>query len=411
MAKKQKKATPERTLTKRQLSKWQRQVKIRKIVIIAAIAFLAGILIWVGIGYYKDRIEPWQEVVITVDGTSFTMGYYVKTLDVYTAGMNSTVVYLYRDYFTGLAADAIIEGELLRQGAKSLGIEVTDGEIDAALEARGLPDDRAYRDMVSAILLQEELNEHFDSQLPDTMEQANIQIMLVESQEVADEVIGKVEAGSNFTALVGEFSCNSSVEGDLGWLPRELMPNRLVADVAFNVTLDEIKPVYDETATKSVGYWLIEVTEKEGNKINARAMLLGSEEEADRIRAELISGGNFSALAANYSRHESKTKGGKLDGLERGDIGSSVFDLFAFSMPLNEVSEPVKDESVRTAAGYWLIRVIDRGERELGEQTREDLVSKQVIGLSQEWKENSTIENLLNAARKTWAINEVLRGR
>jgi len=413
LAKKQKKVTPERTPTKHQLSKWQRQMRIRRIVIIAAVVFLAGILSWVGIETYKDyKSDPLRQVVIEVNGVPFNMEYFVKTLDIYTQGMNSTVISQWGDYFADMVADNIIDAELLKQGAKeNLRIEVTTEEIDAKLKEYELPNDRVYRDIIRYDLLQEKLNEYFGSQLPDTMEQAHAQVMLLESQEVVDEVITKVEAGGNFTALAEEFSCNSSVEGDLGWLPEELMPNTSIANAAFNLTPGEISsPICDETATKNVGYWLIEVTDAQNETINAQVMLLTSEAKAEQVEAELAAGGNFSALAGNYSQHESKTNGGKLDGLEPGDMGSNAFDQVAFNITANEVSEPVKDESVQTTGGYWLVKVIDRGDHELEEKVKGELIDKHFNDWREEWTNESTIETYLDADKKSWAINKVLAG-
>jgi len=414
LAKKQKKATSDRVPTKHQLSKWQRQMRIRRIVIIAAVVFLVGISSYVGYGYYKGyKSDPLREVVIEVNGVNFTMEYYVKMLDAYTAGMNSTLISYYGNYIASMVADDIINAELTRQGAKSLNITVTTGEIDARLNEAQWPDNEAYRDMVRAVLLQEKLKEeYFGAGLNDTMEQADVQVMLVESQEVADEVITKVEAGSNFTALVEEFSCNFSIEGDLGWLPEELMPNTLIANAAFNLTLREIsQPIYDETAIKDVGYWLIEVTDKQDDEIKARAMLLGSEAEAEQVKAELATGGNFTSLAEKYSQHESKTKGGELGLLKRGDMGSNAFDQVAFNITANQVSEPVKDESVQTTGGYWLVKVVDRGDHELEEKVKEGLIDKHFNDWFEEWTGNSTIENLLDASKISWAVSKVLQGR
>jgi len=411
LAKKQKKATPERVPTKHQLSKWQRQMKIRRIVIIAAVVFLAGILSWVGYGYYKDyKSDPLREVVLEVNGAPFTMEYYVNMLDAYTKSMNYTTIYNYGDYIANMVADNIINAELLRQGAEDLDIEVTAEEIDAKLEEYELPNDRVYRDIISADLLQEKLQEYFDSQLPDTMEQAHVQVMLVESEDIAGEVITEIEAGGNFTVLAEEFSCNSTVEGDLGWLPRELMPNTLIADAAFNLTSGEIKTIYDETATKDVGYWLIEVTDKQDDEIKVRAMLLGSETEAEHVKAELVSR-NFSSLAKEYSQHESRDEGGELGWLKQGGMGSEAFDQVAFNIPVDEVSEPVKDESVQTTGGYWLVKVIDRGMHQLETEVREGLRDKHLNGWFEEWKEDSTIENLLDEEKKSWAVDRVLEGR
>ncbi|HEY4712500.1 MAG TPA: peptidylprolyl isomerase [Dehalococcoidia bacterium] len=321
MAKKQKKTTPERAPTKHQLSKWQRQMKIRRILIIAAIVFFVGIGSWVGYESYADyraSTAAWREVVIEVNGVPFAMEYFVEMLDIYTKDMDSQLLTQWAEYIGGMVADEVIKAELVKQGAKNLGIEVTPGEIDVGLTEREWPNERVYRDIVCAALLQGKLEAYFGSNLTDTMEQAHVQVTLVESEEVAGEVITKVEAGGNFTALAEEYSRNSTVKGDLGWLPRELMPNTLIADVAFNLTPGEIsQPIYDETAI------------------------------------------------TNNS----------------------------------------------TTGGYWLVKVVDRGERALENETKEDLVAKYLNDWLKEWREDSTIENLLDKAKKTWAISEVLKGR
>jgi len=420
-------------------------MKIRRIVIIAAVVFLAGILSWVGYEYYKDyKSDPMREVVIEVNGVPFNMEYYVNTLDIYVKTYISNTVNTYLDFYmqaynytsqqaiqeltsnaiselsqntdniadmiTGQVADDIVNAELLRQGAKEeLGIEVTADEIDAGLEAREWPNERAYRDIVSAALLQEKVAEHFDPGLNATMEQAHVQVMLVEGTDIADEVISRVATGGNFTALTDEFSCNSTVEGDLGWLPKVLMPNTLIADAAFNLTPGEtIHRIYDKTAIKDIGYWLIEVTGTQNATIDALVMLLGSQAEAEQVKAALAAGGDFNTLAENHSQHESKTDGGKLDGLKRGDMGSIAFDGVAFNLTVNKVSEPVKDESVQTFGGYWLVQVLDRGNHELGEEVRQKLINKRLNDWLEEQSEKSTIETYLDAEKQEWAMNHVL---
>ncbi len=319
MAKKQRKTTPERAPTKHQLSKWQRQMRIRRIVIIAAVVFLAGILSYVGYGYYKDyKSNPLREVVIEVNSVPFIMEYYVKVLDNFTEGMDPYELYVTGDTIANDIANHIIETELLTQGARNLTIEVTPKEIEAKLKETELPDEEGYRSMAKSVLLQEKVKEYLSSQLPNTMEQAKVQVMLVESQEVATELIAEIEAGGNFTALVKEFSCNSSIEGDLGWLPEELMPNTLIANSAFNLAPGEIsQPIYDDTTIKNTG----------------------------------------------------------------------------------------------TTGGYWLVKVIDRGEHELEEKTKEKLIDKRYNDWLEELKRNSIIENLLDEAKRAWAVNKVLEGR
>jgi parvulin-like peptidyl-prolyl isomerase len=92
-------------------------------------------------------------------------------------------------------------------------------------------------------------------------------------------------------------------------------------------------------------------------------------------------------------------------------MGSTAFDQVAFNMTLNQVSEPVRDESVQTTGGYWIVKVIDRGDRQLDEQAREALENKRYNDWLEEWKENSTIENRLDQDKIDWAIDAVFERR
>lgn len=407
MSKKQKKLEPKRVPTKRQLSKWERQRKIRRIIVIAAAVFLSGTIGYVGYGYYESNVKPLHEVVIEVNEISFSMDYYIKTLDAYTKGAEPSQL----NYMSYMIPNQIVQDELVRQGAHSLGIEVTDEEIANEIEENDLPNEEVYRDIVSAGLSREKLQEYFASQLPETMEQAHIQIMLVESRKVAYDVIARMESGSDFTALVDEFSCNPQAEGDLGWLPRELISNPLVGDAAFDLEPGEVRSVHDESAGKSVGYWLIEVTEKDTEKgIKARAILLGSRQEADEVKAQLTSD-NFAELADQYSQYQGEEAGGELGWLKQGDMNSDAFDEIAFDLDLNIISEPVKDGTVQTKDGYWIVKVLEKGDHELGENAREGLTMKSSDAWFKEQQENSTIENYLDEEKRNWAVDKVSQGR
>jgi parvulin-like peptidyl-prolyl isomerase len=414
LAKKRKKAISERTPTKRQLSKWERQMKIRRIIIIASIVFLVGIGSWVGYEYYSDNIKPWREVMIEVNDARFNMGYYVEMLDAYTQNMEDMEVY----YLAGMVADNLIDDELMRQGAGELGVNVTRAEIDERLKLWQLESSEVYRNIVESVLLQEKIQAKFTAELPATMEQAHVQVMLVESEAEAEEVISAVQAGGNFTILVNEFSRYSTVQGDLGWLPADLMPNAYVKDAAFgaNITPGQIsQPIHDESISKNIGYWLIEVLDVDDEaaetRIDARVMLLGSKEEAERVRAELMAGGNFTALAKEYSQHQSKEFGGALGWKKRGDMGSTAFDQVAFTLAPGEMSEPVRDVSASTTGGYWLVQVMDRGEREIEEQAKQLLVQKRLQDWLADQREQSRIVDRLDEAKLMLAVDEVLSRR
>jgi len=409
-----KKVTPVRVPTKHQAAKWQRQNRIRRIIITASIVFLVGIISYVSYEYYAAQIKPFNEKVITVNDVSFDMKYYVNMLDAQTKELEPNSTYSY----TYAVAQYIEDAELMKQGAKELNITVSEKEIQKIVEEQNFPKDEVYRDIARTLLLSENLSEYFDSQLQGKMLQANMQVMLVESKQVANAVLGRVSSGGNFTELVREFSYDNvtkKYDGNLGWLPEELIPQTITE--TFNLTPGEIsQPIYDNSTSKDIGYWLIKVNEEDPeNGINVSAMLLGSEQEALEIKSELDEASDFSELAKSYSLHSSKYKGGELGWLkeeekETNDF-SDAFDEVAFQLSTGQVSEPVKDETVQTKGGYWIVKVWDKQQHELDKDAREVVKNKHFSEWLEQQRGNSTIENKLDSTRMAWAANEVIKRR
>ncbi len=418
MSKKKRKDTSiglEHVPGKHQLSKWQRQEKIRRLVIIAAAVLLAGVAGSAGYGYYDSNVKPFNETVIGVNNSTFDMRYYIEALDVYTRDMSEEQI---RQAATPVG-NQIVYDALVRQGASEQGVELSKIEVDdinRQIEERGLPDTELYHDILTTMALVDKLaEEYLKPQIPNPVEQAHIQTMLVESEQVADEVIAQIENGGNFTALTAEFSQHPQIEGDLGWLPRELLPGPLFKEVAFNLTPGKIGKVQDDSAVKNIGYWLIEVIDQDRDddeeEVEVRAMLLGSEAEALEIKAKLDKGEDFASLAKEHSQHQSKDDDGELGWIKKGDMGSETFDIVAFHFPLNEISKPVKDKSIQTTGGYWVIKVVAREERELDEKTLAWLIDEAFNKWYEEQWGKSTIDSIMDAEQQEWAINKVLKER
>ncbi len=409
-----KKVTPVRVPTKHQAAKWQRQNRIRRIIITATIVFLVGISSYVGYEYYAAQIKPFDEKVITVNNVSFDMKYYVNMLDAQTklqgVEKNSTYNYTYA------VAQYIEDAELMKQGAKELNITVSEKAIQEFVAKQNFPNDEVYRDIAETQLLSENLSSYFDSQLQGKMLQADMQVMFVESEQVANAVLGQISSGGNFTELVREFSYDNvtkQYDGKLGWLPEELIPQNIAE--TFNLTAGKVsQPIYDNSSSKNIGYWLIKVNEEDPeNGTNVSAMLLGSEQEALEIKGELDAGGNFSELAKSYSQHSSKYKGGELGWLKANETNnfSDAFNKVAFQLSTGQVSEPVKDETVQTKGGYWIVKVWDKQQRELDTNTRTTLKNKHFSEWLQLQRGNSTIVNKLDSTRMVWAANQVIKRR
>lgn len=444
MAKK-KVAKPRREVTRRQRSRLQQQKRRQRIVFGSAVLIVVAVLSIIGVGVYKgwyvSDYKPLHETVIEVNDTKFDMDYYIKVLEYsyYVQGISAEYMQFYMQSIADEVVRAIGQNELIRQGAMELGISVSDDEVDEELAERvdrGLngyapslvTDYRVVvRDVVRRDLLVERLrDEYFDLQVPQSAEQRYIMAMFLESEAQANEVAARLDAGEDFTELAAELSLDDVTkvaEGDLGWRPLGVLPliveSAILEESAFNIEVGVLSPpIYEETKTKMVGYWLIEVIEVDDSaepaEAELRVMLLGSEQEANEIIARLEADEDFAELAAEYSRHTtSKEDGGEL--VVTQDMVTLVFGEFVFDpeVELGTLSPPIRDEEANTEGGYWLILIVDVDDNRQIDDENRDVLKSDALG---QWVEglrddpDNNIVSYLDEEKKEWAILYVIGG-
>jgi len=415
---------PQREVTKRQLSHWQKQKRRQRIILSFGIFIIVAVLVIIGVGVYSKwyipEYKPLHETVIRVNDTEFNMDYYIKVLRYYGEGQPS----YYMSYLAGEVVRGIEQNELMRQGAVELGISVSDAAVDEGLKNRDLPISREYRDLVrTELLISKLLDEHFEQQVPVSAEQRHVMAMLLESESQATEIIAELEAGGDFAELAGALSLDDlsrDEKGDLGWHPGEILTALLGTSIpdeyAFSGEVGVLsQPIYDETVTKEVGYWLIKVLDRdeEAGDAHVQAILLGSEEEAQEVTARLEAGEDFAELAMELSQHDaSKESGGDLDWLSP-EMMSSAFDEFVFDaeIELGTLSESIKDDTIITKGGYWLLKVVDEDEDRQIEDDDRDLLKTEALN---EWietlwdnPENKVDDSYLDDEKKAWAVEKV----
>ena len=413
---------PRREVTKRQLSHWQQQRKKQRIVLSVGTFIIASVLVVIGVGWYVSHYQPLHQTVIKVNDVEFNMDYYIKMLRFH--GKDQSVEYRY--YLADKVVQRIEQDELIRQGAVKLGISVSDDEVKDELKSRELPLSRDYRDLVGVELLANKLlDNYFDEEVPQFAEQRHVMAMFVESESQAIEVRDRLEDGEDFGELAGELSLDSfsrAAKGDLDWHPQDILADVLATSVpgehAFGAEVEVLsEPIYDEDKFKGVGYWLIEVLERdeEPDEAHVQAVLLGSEEEAQQVRSRLEAGEDFATLVEEYSQYEySDEETGDLGWLSPGEM-SSVFDEFVFNseLELETLSQPIRDDATLTKGGYWLVRVLGEDDnREIGEDDR-DFLKAQVFNewLSLLWDDpENQIDSYLDSEQKTWAVEQSMKG-
>lgn len=419
MAKKKKLEKPKREVTKRQLSQWEQQKKRRRLFLILGISVIAAVAGIMGRGWYIDHYLPMHETVIRVNNTEFNMGYYIKMLEISGRGQPE-----YLQFLADQVVIAIEQNELIRQGAERLGITATNSEVDEVLkEFDPALRSKDYRDLIRAELLMSKLRDvYFDQLVPKFAEQRHIMAMFLESESQANEVRARLKSGEDFGALAGELSLESlskAENGDLGWHPwgilSETTGTSIPDDYAFALSVGALsQPLYDEAKTKSVGYWVVKVLDRdeEDKEVQLWVMLLGSEQQAQEVITKLENGEDFAALAGELSQDSaSKEKGGDLGWVGFDEI-NPVYQDFVINAEPETLSQPVKDESVSTKEGYWLVKVLEKEDNRQIEESDRDVLKAKVL---EEWVSSlwdnpeNKVESYLDDEQKAWAIEQAMK--
>ena len=418
MAKKKKKAQkPQREFTRQQLSHWQQQKKRQRIIFTAGIIIIVVVIGIMGGGWYTSQYLPLRQTAIIVNGTEFSMKYYVDMIKV--LGSNPSGQYL--AYLADEVVTAIEQNELIRQEAQELGFSISKDEVTRELKNSDLPDSDVYRDLARIQLLTMILfDEYFDAQVPVSAEQVHLMAMLLESEAQANDIRARLENDESFAKLAREHSLDNfsrDSQGDFGWHPEIILKEELVAPVieyAFNAEVGVLSPpIYDEAIEKEIGYWLVRVLDRnvEEDEAHIQIMLLSSEEEAQQTRDRLAAGEDYAALARELSQLK-RVADNDGEFLVTPGMKSPVIDEFAFDLEieLETVSEPLRDEDALTKEGYWLVKVADKeADRPIEDGNRNWLKTKALT----EWVEalwddpsNEIDDSYLDSEKKTWALEQ-----
>ncbi len=420
MAKKKKTQKLKREPTKRQLSHWQQQKKRQRIIFSVGVSIILAAIMILTAGWYFGQYQPLHETAIRVNGTEFNMKYYIERLKLYGTGLSES----YMDYLASSVITDIEQDVLIKQEAPKLGISVSNDEIKNKLKDSEQPNSDVRRDLAEQQLLMEKLlDNYFEQQVPQTGEQVDVMAMLLESRNQAAEVRNRLESGDNFTELAGEFSLNyltKTKEGNLGWNLKNILTDSLatsiVADYAFDAEIGILsQPLYDAEVNKGVGYWIIKVPERdeEGEEAHVYAILIGTEEEAKYVRARLDAGEDFATLAKKFSQLTSvEENGGDLDMVTQGTLPTVADDfIFNTDIELGTISEPIRDDTVGTKGGYWLVRVVDKdSNKQIEEQDRNSLKNQAFddwVATLWELPNNEIDDSYLTDEKQTWAIEQV----
>jgi parvulin-like peptidyl-prolyl isomerase len=252
--------------------------------------------------------------------------------------------------------------------------------------------DQEFTGQLAAAAAQQQLSEENDpegyeqlkAELLDSMVQTRLAVQKAESlglsvtdQEVQDRFDSTVQNsfGGDQAALEEELASFGITLDDLRQQYREVLLTMKVYDrITGGITTipeEEVTAYYEENLAS------YNIAQSDANR-QVRHILIapeaGGATEADwaaaraiasRVRVKLVNGGSWDDLASQYSDDPyTKDSGGALGAVYLGDT-VAAFEEAAFSLGLNEISQPV-----RTTYGYHVLQVTaitDAGQQSLAQ--------------------------------------------
>jgi len=209
------------------------------LVVLAAVVIIFAFLR----DYLEERGRP-GSAAVTVGETTFDLDYFARRLRLFVLQSGGPGSQLAQpSVATQFVSASLVSEEIARTFALELEVSASETEVEDELAARlGLAkedpnfqtayeqelqrtdfSDEEYRQMVGAQLLADRVREKLGADVAAELEQVHYRQIQVSSQQEADAIVARLNAGEDFATLASELSLDDSTKangGDAGWLAR-----------------------------------------------------------------------------------------------------------------------------------------------------------------------------------------------
>lgn len=384
---------------------------MQRFVLLAGTIIIVSVVALVGSGYYFTTYRPLHQIMLKVNDKEFDMAYYIAAFKFFGTGKDVT--------------ERLQQNELIRQAAEKLGITVSDDEAKEEVEKRKIPVNNTNITFIKAELLTNKLiDEYFDEKTPNSTVQRESIAMFLEDKKQAKEIRDKIASnGEDFKKLASQYSLDKTTKeasGYLDWHPKGVLVtvvgSAVLDDYIFSAEVGALsEPVAETVKTKSTGYWIMKLVERQEDQAHVMALLLPDDQTANDVRAWLEGGLDFVTVGKEVSQMPgAKDNGGDIGFIKKGDRGA-VFDDFAFSPDVapGTLSQVIRDDAVLTRGGYWLVKVLTEDkDKMLSQQDRENLKNRMYYEwVSSLWADkDNKVESFVTEEQKNWARDQSKKG-
>lgn len=364
-------STSRAKLTRRPLSRVEREARIQRAVLIGVAIVAVVVVGLIAFAVINEQILKPRRVLASVNGDKITLTQFQQRarfdfyLDYYVAsgGMTPEQMGIDLTLFGQFALDSLISDRLLEQKAEEMGIAVSDAEVQEQVELwfgydAGEPEPTptilpsptgpTLTPTATSTFVYTPTPRPTATPDPNVTPTATATVTPTPSEPptatptpmptLTPEPVTEEMFQENLTSFLENINVVTGIPTERA---REMLYDR------FRLTL---------IREKVVEALNIEVDQTK-ELVHAAHILVETEEEALQVLERLRSGEQFELVAAEVSQDESNAyKGGDLGWFERGRM-VAPFEEVAFSLPIGEISEPV-----HTEFGWHIIKVYDRRE-------------------------------------------------
>lgn len=208
----------------------------KRVIAIVVTVFIALIALIIGVNHYFSEDQKFYRInVIQVDDISVSMDYFVRRC--FASGMDPMSA------LTGMTRELI-----LKKQAEINELTISDQAVDARIMENAAGEsgtmsqseyrewlrqrlnetrlsEKEYKDIVRTSLISETFYDAITRITPTTGQQVYLHAIVTDTQEDAEKIKTRIDAGEDFATLATELSIDSAtreVGGEVGWVPRSV---------------------------------------------------------------------------------------------------------------------------------------------------------------------------------------------
>ena len=370
--------------SRRQLSRWRREQRTRRIILwgtACVLAAMAGIL---GFGYWRENVARAAEPAAAVYGENISVSELLERVRPRARALDAqarfyeqqgitqaaTQLNLQRSRVPDQVLDSMIEEKLVRHEDEQRGISISEDEVDARIRKE--------------IAEQEALSQPRPTSTPTATDAA-----------ATGTPVGTPAPTQTATA-VPTLATSEFANAYQAFLERANLTDQYYRDlIRAEVYKDRLKESFAQVLPRAE------------DQVHARHILVDNDESLQNARQMLSDGVPFDEVARQLSTDTgSREAGGDLGWFGRGAM-NPPFEQAAFSQPIGEIGEPVQSPN-----GLHIIQVL---EHDSDHPLTQEQIDQRTSQAYQIWyaglRGSSDIQNQLTPERRAWILRQLATRR